>query len=121
MDTLNNEWLREVEREIITHFRPELLGRDRTIFNFEFNNEEPFHLIVQGNTFSFTKGMHNSPTIRLYVSNRQTLRRLLIGSADGMNAFMQDKYRADGNIVLSQLLLYLFKADHPHISHEATS
>jgi hypothetical protein len=35
-----------------------------------------------------------------------------------MQAFMDGRYRADGNIVLSQLLLYLFKSDDPTIVYE---
>jgi hypothetical protein len=35
-----------------------------------------------------------------------------------MHAFMDGRYRADGNIVLSQLLLYLFKSNDPTIAYE---
>ncbi len=37
---------------------------------------------------------------------------------DGMRAFMDGSYRADGNIVLSQLILYLFKSDDPTLIYE---
>jgi putative sterol carrier protein len=38
-----------------------------------------------------------------------------MGTRDGMEAFMNGQYRADGNIVLSQLLLYLFKSADPTV------
>ena len=118
MDNLIDDWLEELQRDLLTHFKPELLGRTRTVFSFEFDNDAPFHLIVQDNTFTFSKGLHENPIIRLYVSDHKTLKGLLTGSVDGMDAFMQKRYRANGNIVLSQLLLYLFKPDRPTIAYE---
>ena len=41
-----------------------------------------------------------------------------MGTMDGMVAFMTGRYRADGNIVLSQLLLYLFRSDDPTILYQ---
>jgi hypothetical protein len=35
-----------------------------------------------------------------------------------MNAFMDGSYRADGNIVLSQLILYLFRSLEPVLNYE---
>ena len=118
MDNLIDELLEELQQDLLTHFKPELLGRSKTVFNFEFDNEAPFHLIVQDDTFAFRQGTHGSPAIKLYVSDHQTLSGLLTGSIDGMDAFMQKRYRADGNIVLSQLLLYLFKPERPTIAYE---
>ena len=118
MDNSIDELLEELQKELLAHFKPELLGRSKTVFSFEFDSEPPFHLIVQDNTFAFQQGPHGSPVIKLYVSDHQTLRGLLTGSIDGMDAFMQKLYRADGNIVLSQLLLYLFKPERPTIAYE---
>ena len=118
MGTSLDDWLAELRRDLITHFKPELLGRPKTVFNFEFDTEAPFHLVVKDNAFAFEKGIHGSPTITLYVTDHHTLKGLLTGSTDGMNAFMLKQYRADGNIVLSQLLLYLFKSDRPTIAYE---
>ena len=38
-----------------------------------------------------------------------------MGRMDGMHAFMEGKYRSDGNIVLTQLLLYSFRKDNARI------
>ena len=118
MDASLDDWLAELRRDLTTHFKPELLGRSKTVFNFEFDTEAPFHLVVKDNAFAFEKGIQGSPTITLYVSDHHTLQGLLTGKTDGMNAFMRKQYRADGNIVLSQLLLYLFKPDRPTIAYE---
>ena len=118
MHTSLDYWLIELRRDLIAHFKPELLGRPKTVFTFEFDTGAPFHLVVKGKFFAFEKGIHRSPTITLYVTDHHTLKGLLTGSTDGMNAFMLNQYRADGNIVLSQLLLYLFKPDRPTIAYE---
>ena len=113
MNIPTKDWLAGLRKELEAHFKPELLGRTRTVFNFEFDDDESLHLVVQDNTFFISERLDRSPTITIYVSDHRTLKGLLTGSVDGMNAFIQEKYRADGNIVLSQLLLYLFKHDHP--------
>ena len=109
MDTLTNDWLVKLRRDLVNNFKPELLGRARTIFNFEFDNDNPIKLVVQDKNFYLDEGRHSSPTITIYVASHRTLRDLLTGSADGMSVFMQGKYKSDSNIVLSQLLLYLFR------------
>ncbi|MCY4532330.1 MAG: hypothetical protein OXC84_08405 [Gammaproteobacteria bacterium] len=38
-----------------------------------------------------------------------------MGHMDGMRAFMEGKYRSDGNIVLTQLLLYAFRKGNAQI------
>jgi len=43
---------------------------------------------------------------------------ILSGDIDGMEAFMAGDYRADGNIILSQLLLYLFQKPHDISKHQ---
>ena len=113
-----DSWLIELQQDLRTHFKPVLLGRAKTVFGFEFDQGSPFHLIVDNDNFSFNSGLHDAPTVTLYVSDHQTLKELLTGNADGMEVFMENRYRADGNIVLSQLLLYLFKPDRPTIAYE---
>mgnify|MGYP001306351780 CR=1 FL=1 len=118
MTTSLEIWLMDLRDELITHFKPEFLGRPSAVFNFEFDDDPPFYLAVVGNDFFFKTGKASDFTIKLFISNHQTLRDLLTGKADGMQAFMDNQYRSDGNIVLSQLLLYLFKPDRPTIAYE---
>ena len=97
-------------------FKPGFLQRDLTIFQFRFEQQSPFHLVVDTESYEFIPGEHNSPTLTLWLDNWETCQRLLKGEENGMNAFMEGRYRADGHIVLTQLLLYLFKTtDTPSI------
>jgi len=104
--------------ELQPYFKPGFLQRELTIFQFTFDSEASFYLTVTEDNFELETGKHESPTITLNVVDHATCWGLLDGSIDGMKAFMEESYRADGNIVLSQLLLYLFKSNDPTILYE---
>lgn len=103
----------QLQESLAPHFKPGFLQRHHTVFQFHFESGSPFHLTVTPDSFEFTGGVIDNPTVTIYVDSHQTCRALLDGSYNGMRAFMEGKYRADGNIVLSQLLLYLFKSNDP--------
>ncbi len=110
--------LTEKSSALATHFKAGFLQREQTIFQFKFDSGEPFYLEVSNTDFEFTAGETEQPTITLFFKNHSTCWSLLDGSMDGMRAFMDGSYRADGNIVLSQLILYLFKSDDPTLIYE---
>ncbi len=112
-----NELLQERTTELAPHFAPALLQRAHTIFQFLFEDDDPFHLVVTMEGFEFLTGEHEAATLTLYLDQHDTCWKLLQGHYDGMDAFMEGKYRADGHIVLSQLLLYLFKSNDPVLSY----
>jgi putative sterol carrier protein len=88
------------------------------VFQFSFVSAPPFYLTVTPGNFEFCAGVHEAPTLKVMISDYETCWGLLDGRLDGMQAFMEGNYRADGNIVLSQLLLYLFKSNDPTIAYE---
>ncbi|MEX0942005.1 MAG: SCP2 sterol-binding domain-containing protein [Pseudomonadales bacterium] len=103
----------KLQESLAPHFKPGFLQRHHTVFQFHFESDSPFHLTVTADTFEFSTGIIDEPTVTILVDNHETLWALMDGRYDGMRAFMEGKYRADGNIVLSQLLLYLFKSNDP--------
>ena len=105
-------------KELAPHFKPGFLQRELTTFQFLFDSGEPFYLTVTQESFEFISGHKDGPTITLYVIDHETCWGLLEGTLDGMRAFMEGNYRADGNIVLSQLILYLFKSNDPTLIYE---
>jgi len=111
-----SELLTEKQKIFEPHFKPDLLQRTSTVFQFRFTLDEDFFLFVSQDKFSFNEGTATHPTLTLYLDHHQTCWQLLIGTRDGMDAFMNCQYRADGNIVLSQLLLYLFKSADPAVA-----
>jgi len=110
--------LHEKGAALAPHFKPEYLSREKTVFQFQFESGPAFHLTVQGNEYAFGLGAAAKPTLTLFVDSHETCWNLLSGRQDGMKAFMEGRYRADGNIVLSQLLLYLFKSDDSTVPYE---
>ena len=110
--------LEDISRQLEPHFKPAFLQRATTVFQFRFDLGESFHLSVDGDAFQFLEGTTDTPTLTLYLDRHETCWQLLTGQLDGMDAFMAGKYRADGNIVLSQLLLYLFKSDDPIVVYQ---
>ena len=111
-------WLDELTQTLSPHFKPMILQRDHTVFQFFFDTGKPFYLEIKPDAFAFRQSIAESPTLVLYLDKHDTCKVLLEGSEDGMAAFMDGRYRADGNIVLSQLLLYTFKSDRPTIAYE---
>lgn len=105
--------LQTLHQAIAPHFRPGFLQRDETIFQFRPESGGAFHLIVADADFRLQAGDSANPTLTVYVDSFETCSRLLRGQEDGMRAFMEGRYRADGHIVLSQLLLYLFMPSEP--------
>ena len=117
MNTLT-DFLERLTRELEPHFKPGFLQQTNAIFQFLFDAGPAFNLVVNDGNFRFSAGEHEQPTITLYLDCHDTVEQLLKGQLDGMRAFMEGRYRADGNIVLSQLLLYLFKPDDPTIIYQ---
>ena len=110
------ELLTKKQKAFEPHFKPDLLQRTSTVFQFRFTSDEDFFLSVSQDSFSFNEGSATNPTLTLYLNQHETCWQLLKGTQDGMDAFMNGQYRADGNIVLSQLLLYLFKSADPAVA-----
>jgi len=110
--------LKEKTAELEPHFKKGFLQRPHTVFQFNFEDAPAFYLSVEEDNFWFTEGIAEQSTIQLYIMNHTMCWNLLQGRTDGMQAFMEGQYRADGNIVLSQLILYLFKPDDPTLIYE---
>ncbi len=105
--------LEQLSRDLEPHFKPGFLQQTNVVFQFNFDMGDVFHLLVSDGEFHFASGEHEHPTVTIFLDCHDTAHQLLKGTLDGMKAFMEGKYRTDGNIVLSQLLLYLFKPDDP--------
>jgi putative sterol carrier protein len=119
---MSNDVLRvalEDKRQLLSQrFDPRVLQRDEAIFQFIFDGEPPFYLAIERSSIDLVVGTYLQPTIQLYIDTHATCWGLLEGEIDGMEAFMTGRYRADGNIVLSQLLLYLFRKNDRAIAYE---
>lgn len=118
MGKMLRQLLLEKKGELAPNFKAGFLDRPNTIFQFLFEETDPFFLTVDTEDFEFIPGLHENPTLTLNLKDHDTCWGLLEGRINGMDAFMAGTYRADGNIVLSQLMLYLFKNNDASIVYE---
>lgn len=116
MQSLQSQ-LVELNSTLKSHYHAELLEGRTIYFQFDVAADEPFYLRAGTTDFTFSAGRCAQPSITLFVDRIKTISGLLSGHLDGMDAFMGSQYRSDGNIVLSQVLLYLFRNNTPlHVS-----
>ena len=106
------------QQRLASHFKPGFLQRKAVVFQFHFDAGAPFHLVIDDADLVLAAGVHLQPVVNLYLDCHATLWGLIEGQLDGMEAFMNGQYRADGNIVLSQLLLYLFRRKDAALAYE---
>ena len=108
--------LTELKKQLAPRFNPAFLPP--AIFQFHFDEGESCYLVVEQGRFQILPNDCQHPSMTLFVDNHATLAGLLTGSIDGMDAFMAGRYRSDGNIVLSQLLLHVFQAEDSAVFYE---
>ena len=77
------------------------------VFQFVIEDDESYHLIISDDTFKIVKGNHDDPSVTL-IMDSETMVGVMSGEMDGMQAFMQGKLRAEGNMMLATKLNALF-------------
>ena len=109
--TMNSQILNAAvfNRQFTDHYRPDFLGEDPMTIQCRFSTGSPLYLITSSTDAEFFDGESTAPLLTVYLDSPATLKGLLEGSIDGMDAFMRNQYRADGHIVQSQLLLIAFR------------
>lgn len=79
------------------------------IFQFELDDAEPYFVTINGGQAEASQGEHDDATVTLGMDT-ETLSEVMSGELDGMQAFMQGKIRADGDIMLATKLTQIFPA-----------
>lgn len=78
------------------------------IFGFHITDEDKHYaLIVKDNTCQLQEGENPDASVTL-VMDSDTLKGIVSGETDGMQAFMGGKLRAEGNMMLAMKLSELF-------------
>lgn len=80
------------------------------IFQFDIEDGDTCHLIVKDSTCSLVEGSRPDANVTLIMS-AQTLQAVVSGQLDGMQAFMQGKLRAEGDMLLAPKLGQLFSPE----------
>lgn len=77
------------------------------IFQFNVEDGSNYYLVIKNNQCEITEGDHDDPSVTL-IMNKATLKDVLTGEEDGMQAFMAGKLRAEGDMMLATKLSALF-------------
>ncbi|MFK3795810.1 MULTISPECIES: SCP2 sterol-binding domain-containing protein [unclassified Pseudomonas] len=77
------------------------------VFGFRIDEEKHFSLIVKDKTCELQEGENSDAQVTL-VMDSETLKGIVSGETDGMQAFMQGKLRAEGDMMLAMKLSELF-------------
>ncbi|MCV6590034.1 MAG: SCP2 sterol-binding domain-containing protein [Marinobacterium sp.] len=82
----------------------------KAVFQFELNDHDDFYLHIANQQCLSTRGEHDDPDITL-IMDSETLLEVINGELDGMNAFMQGRLKAEGNLLLATRLGDLFSRE----------
>ncbi|WP_426199134.1 SCP2 sterol-binding domain-containing protein [Pseudomonas sp. DC3200b2] len=77
------------------------------VFGFRIDEDKHYNLIVKDGTCDIQEGENPDANVTL-VMDSETLEGIVSGNTDGMQAFMQGKLRAEGDMMLAMKLSELF-------------
>jgi putative sterol carrier protein len=76
------------------------------IFQYDIDDEY-WHAIISDGTCQIVEGEHDDPSVTLSM-DADTLKEVMSGETDGMQAFMAGRIKATGNMMLATQLTSLF-------------
>jgi len=79
------------------------------IFQFNIEDGETYHLVVNDGACSVAEGENDDANVTL-IMNTETLKGIVSGETDGMQAFMSGQLRVEGDMMLATKLGELFPA-----------
>lgn len=77
------------------------------VFQFDIEDDATYHLVINDGTCEMKEGAHEDPSVTL-IMNSETLKGIVSGETDGMQAFMAGQLRAEGDMMLATKLGELF-------------
>ncbi|WP_158773644.1 SCP2 sterol-binding domain-containing protein [Cobetia sp. L2A1] len=88
-------------------FNPEAAKGMDEVFQFNITDSDDYHMIIKDGTLDVAEGEHDDPSVTLSTDS-ETLKGVMKGEVDGMQAFMTGRLKATGNIMLATKLTSLF-------------
>ena len=90
-----------------SRFNPDAAKGMNEVFQFHFSDAGSHYLDIQDGTLGVHEGEHDDPSVSLSMST-DTLKGIMNGDINGMQAFMSGKLKASGNLMLATKLTNLF-------------
>jgi putative sterol carrier protein len=88
-------------------FNPSAAAGLDLVFGFRIDETQNFALIVKNGTCDLQEGENPDANVTL-VMDSETMKGIVSGETDGMQAFMAGKLRAEGDMMLAMKLSELF-------------
>lgn len=88
-------------------FNPSAAAGLDLVFGFRIDEDKHFNLVVKDGACDIQQGENPDASVTL-VMDSETLEGIVSGDNDGMQAFMQGKLRAEGDMMLAMKLSELF-------------
>ncbi|TWI53172.1 putative sterol carrier protein [Pseudomonas duriflava] len=88
-------------------FNPEAAAGLDLVYQFDIEDGENYYLIVKDKTCDVKAGNAEQADCTL-IMNTETLKGIVSGETDGMQAFMAGKVRTEGNMMLALKLGEIF-------------
>ncbi|MEC9483342.1 MAG: SCP2 sterol-binding domain-containing protein [Halomonas sp.] len=77
------------------------------VFQFHISDADDYYLIVRDGDMAVHPGEHDDPSVSLS-TDTATLKGVMSGEVNGMQAFMSGRLKASGNLMLATKLTSLF-------------
>jgi len=77
------------------------------VFQFNIEDDENYNIAINDGQCTLAAGDHDDPSVTL-IMNTETLKGIVSGETDGMQAFMAGQLRAEGDMMLATKLGELF-------------
>ncbi len=93
--------------EMKAKFNPAAAAGLDLVFGFRIDDTQNFSLVVKDQTCQLLEGENPDAQVTL-VMDSETMKGIVSGETDGMQAFMGGKLRAEGDMMLAMKLSELF-------------
>lgn len=98
----------QVFEKLEQNFNPDAAQGLDLVFQFDVEDDKTYHLVIKDGTCRMVEGAHDDPSVTLIMDSK-TLKGIVSGETDGMQAFMAGQLRAEGDMMLATKLGELFR------------
>ncbi|PIE42984.1 MAG: SCP-2 family sterol carrier protein [Gammaproteobacteria bacterium] len=97
----------KIFEQLKNNFNPSAAEDQDLIFQFDIEDGDNHHIIIKDGNCELVQGDDDAPSVTLIMTT-ETLKGIVSGETDGMQAFMAGELRAEGDMMLATKLSELF-------------